>query len=118
MVNQERTRAGCGPLTMNARLTAASQNHSTDMVERGYFGHVSPDGKDPGERIAAAGYRWSTYGENIARGRQSPAEVMHAWMNSPGPRANILNCSFTQIGIGIRDAAGGPRWTQTFAAAR
>ncbi|WP_406209683.1 sigma-70 family RNA polymerase sigma factor [Streptomyces sp. NBC_01017] len=116
LVNKERTAAGCGPVTSSAQLAGAAVNHSNDMAERGFFDHVSPDGTDPGDRITAAGYKWSTYGENIARGQQTAAEVMDGWMNSPGHRANILNCSFKEIGIGIHDGAGGPWWTQAFGA--
>ncbi|MER7577999.1 CAP domain-containing protein [Streptomyces sp. NPDC126514] len=116
LVNKERAAAGCGPLTSNAQLASAALNHSSDMAQRGFFDHVSPDGTDPGDRITAAGYKWSTYGENIARGQQTAAEVMDGWMNSPGHRANILNCSFKEIGIGKHDGADGPWWTQAFGA--
>jgi uncharacterized protein YkwD len=86
------------------------------MAARDYFDHTSPDGKDPGDRITAAGYQWTTYGENIARGQQTPAAVMDSWMNSPGHRANILNCSFKEIGLGVHEGSGGPWWTQVFGA--
>ncbi|MEU6060860.1 sigma-70 family RNA polymerase sigma factor [Streptomyces sp. NPDC047097] len=117
LVNTERQRNGCGPVSQNGQLDTAAQRHSEDMAARGYFDHTSPDGTDPGDRITAAGYRWSTYGENIARGQQTPASVMDSWMNSPGHRANILNCSFKEIGIGKHDGSGGPWWTQVFGAA-
>ncbi|MFJ6631825.1 sigma-70 family RNA polymerase sigma factor [Streptomyces sp. NPDC091376] len=117
LVNAERSKAGCGPLRGNDKLATAAQRHSADMAARGFFDHTSPDGTDPGDRITAAGYRWSTYGENIARGQQSPASVMDSWMNSPGHRANILNCSFKELGVGIHDASGGPWWTQAFGTA-
>ncbi|MFJ9824802.1 sigma-70 family RNA polymerase sigma factor [Streptomyces sp. NPDC101160] len=115
LVNAERAKAGCGPVTENALLTRAAQGHSDDMAARDFFDHTNPDGDGPGERVTAAGYRWSTYGENIAKGQRTPAEVMDSWMNSPGHRANILNCSFREIGIGIH-SAGGPYWTQVFGA--
>ncbi|MER7819482.1 CAP domain-containing protein, partial [Streptomyces sp. NPDC096153] len=114
LVNAERSKAGCGPVRSNDKLETAARRHSEDMAARGYFDHTSPDGSDPGDRITAAGYRWSTYGENIARGQQSPSSVMDSWMNSPGHRANILNCSFKELGVGIHDASGGPWWTQAF----
>ncbi|GHF36083.1 hypothetical protein GCM10010218_16950 [Streptomyces mashuensis] len=116
LVNAERAKAGCSPVTSNSLLDAAAQGHSDDMAARGFFDHTNPDGKGPGDRITAAGYRWSTYGENIAYGQQDAAAVMDSWMNSPGHRANILNCSFKEIGIGINTAPGGPRWTQVFGA--
>ncbi|MFF6777101.1 sigma-70 family RNA polymerase sigma factor [Streptomyces sp. NPDC012637] len=115
LANAERAKAGCGPLTEHSLLTRAAQGHSDDMAARDFFDHTNPDGADPGDRVTAAGYRWSTYGENIAKGQRTPADVMEAWMNSPGHRANILNCSFKEIGIGIH-TAGGPYWTQVFGA--
>ncbi|MFF5973860.1 sigma-70 family RNA polymerase sigma factor [Streptomyces sp. NPDC012769] len=115
LVNTERSRAGCGPLSENSLLTKAAQGHSDDMAARDFFDHTNPDGDGPGERVTATGYRWSTYGENIAKGQRTPAQVMDSWMNSPGHRANILNCDFREIGIGIH-TDGGPYWTQVFGA--
>ncbi|MER7701323.1 CAP domain-containing protein [Kitasatospora sp. NPDC097605] len=116
LVNVQRSQAGCGPLTVDSRLTTAAQVHSDDMADRDFFDHASPEGYHADHRIEAAGYRWSTWGENIARGQKDPAAVMESWMNSPGHRANILNCSFKQIGVGVRTGSGGPWWTQVFAA--
>ncbi|MFC9592138.1 sigma-70 family RNA polymerase sigma factor [Streptomyces sp. NPDC056944] len=113
LVNSERAKAGCGPLTEHPLLTKAAQGHSDDMAARDFFDHTNPDGDGPGERVTAAGYAWSTYGENIAKGQSTPAEVMDSWMNSPGHRANILNCDFKEIGIGLH-TSGGPYWTQVF----
>lgn len=104
-------------MSSNGLLTTAASRHSADMVARDYFSHTSPDGTDPGARITAAGYRWSTYGENIAKGQQTAAAVMDSWMNSSGHRANILNCAFKEIGVGKEDSSGGPVWTQVFGAA-
>jgi uncharacterized protein YkwD len=118
LVNKERAKQGCRALTSNSRLTKAAQGHSSDMARRGFFDHTNPDGKDPGDRITAAGYRWSTYGENIAKGQPTPASVMKSWMNSPGHRANILNCRLTTVGIGVVEGGGGPWWTQVFATPR
>ena len=69
-----------------------------------------------GQRITAAGYNWSAYGENVAYGYSSPESVMQGWMTSPGHKANILNCSFKEIGVGL--AQPGYYWTQDFAASR
>lgn len=117
LVNTERAKEGCGPVSGNSLLSKAASTHSADMVARDYFSHTSPDGTDPGTRITAAGYRWSTYGENIAKGQQTAESVMDAWMNSEGHRANILNCAFKEIGIGREESSGGPVWTQNFGAA-
>lgn len=116
LVNKERAANGCGALTEDPQLEKAAQGHSDDMAARHFFDHTNPDGADPGQRITAADYKWSTYGENIAQGQQTPAAVMESWMNSPGHRANILNCSFKDIGVGVHDGAGGPWWTQDFGA--
>ncbi|MFI9612808.1 sigma-70 family RNA polymerase sigma factor [Streptomyces sp. NPDC052023] len=116
LVNKERSAAGCGPLAEDGQLNQAAQGHSQDMAARDFFDHTNPDGADPGQRTTAAGYNWSTYGENIARGQQTPEAVMNSWMNSPGHRANILNCAFKDIGVGIHNGSGGPWWTQNFGA--
>ncbi|GAA2096119.1 hypothetical protein GCM10009801_65440 [Streptomyces albiaxialis] len=117
LVNAEREKKGCGPVKVNSKLNTAALNHSADMDKRDFFDHSNPDGDDPGDRITAAGYGWSTYGENIARGQQSSKDVVQGWMDSPGHRANILNCDFKEMGIGRHDGAGGPWWTQVFGAA-
>ncbi|MGW7070620.1 sigma-70 family RNA polymerase sigma factor [Streptomyces sp. NPDC054855] len=116
LANAERAKSGCGPLTLNSKLDDAAQGHSDDMAERDFFDHTNPDGEDPGDRVTAAGYKWTTYGENIAAGQRTPAAVMDSWMNSSGHRANILNCSFKEIGVGYRQGSGGPWWTQNFGA--
>ncbi|MEV7188873.1 CAP domain-containing protein [Kitasatospora sp. NPDC093102] len=116
LVNVERAKAGCGPVSAEPRLASAAQSHSDDMADRNFFDHASPEGYHADHRIEAAGYSWSTWGENIARGQKDPAAVMSSWMNSPGHRANILNCSFKQLGVGVRTGTNGPWWTQVFAA--
>ncbi|MFJ9950116.1 CAP domain-containing protein [Kitasatospora sp. NPDC091207] len=115
LVNVQRAQHGCGPLTADSRLATAAQGHSEDMAARDYFDHASPEGYHADHRIEATGYRWNSWGENIARGQKDPAAVMDAWMNSPGHRANILNCSFKEIGVGVKTGSGGPWWTQVFA---
>ncbi|MEV4921404.1 CAP domain-containing protein [Streptomyces roseoverticillatus] len=116
MVNAERAKAGCSPLTINAKLQAAAQGHSDDMAARDYYDHTSPEGKSPGDRITAAGYHWSTYGENIFKSPKDARTAMDGWMKSSGHRANILNCSFKEIGVGINFKSNGPWWTQNFGA--
>jgi uncharacterized protein YkwD len=113
LVNQERAKAGCTPLTTDARLAALATAFSDDMAARGFFDHTDPDGKTPWDRAQAAGIS-DLGGENIARGQQTAADVMTAWMNSPGHRANILNCDYHTLGVGIHEGADGPWWTQDF----
>lgn len=116
LVNTERNANGCEDITTDARLNRAARGHSRDMAERGYFDHTSPDGRGVGDRVTAAGYEWSAVGENIAVGQPTAVAVVEAWLESPGHRANILNCEYTQMGLGVDTSDGGPRWTQVFAA--
>ncbi|GAB2491575.1 CAP domain-containing protein [Nocardiopsis aegyptia] len=109
IVNSERSDAGCGSLRVDDRLTAAAQEHSEDMDARGYMAHENPDGEGPGDRAARHGYdAWGA--ENVAKGQRNAEQVMDAWMNSEGHRANILNCDLVAIGVG----ESGNAWTQMF----
>lgn len=109
LVNSERAANGCDPLRVDERLTAAAQEHSEDMDARNYMAHESPEGEGPGERARRHGYHaWGA--ENVAKGQRTADQVMDAWMNSPGHRANILNCSLVAIGVGEANFA----WTQKF----
>ncbi len=117
LVNDERIEAGLQPLTWNDQLFNAARNHSSDMAVENYFSHTSLDGRSAGDRIFDAGYDWQTYGENIAYGYTDPEAVMTGWMNSAGHRANILNGSFCELGVGVAEHANsGYRlyWTQDF----
>ncbi|QDY11496.1 hypothetical protein FJK98_07300 [Micromonospora sp. HM134] len=117
LVNAERAKAGCAAVTVNAKLTLAAQQHSQDQADHETMTHTGSDGSNAGQRLDRAGYTWRTYGENVAWNQQTPAAVMQAWMNSSGHRANILNCAFTEIGVGVANG-NGPYWTQDFAAPR
>jgi uncharacterized protein YkwD len=118
LVNQQRAANGVSPpLAENAILNMAAEAHAQDMVNNNYFDHNSPNGQTPGDRILAAGYQWTTWGENIAYGYATPADVMVAWMNSPGHRANILNPAFKDLGVGFAADSGGTMyWVQDFGA--
>jgi secreted trypsin-like serine protease len=101
LVNVERAAVACAPLTMHPQLNQAALAHSEDMALNDFFDHTGSDGSSVTDRMEAAGYvNWSTAGENIAAGQTTPEEVMTSWMNSPGHRANILNCDFEDIGVG------------------
>ncbi|MFD4126432.1 CAP domain-containing protein [Streptomyces globisporus] len=113
LVNQERAKVGCSPLTTSAPLTSLAQNFSEDMAARGFFDHTDPDGDTPWDRAAQAGVQ-GLAAENIARGQADAQAVMEGWMNSEGHRANILNCDYKTIGIGIHEGSGGPWWVQNF----
>jgi uncharacterized protein YkwD len=117
ITNAERAKAGCSALTVNAQLTTAAQRHTDWQAANDTMSHTGAGGSNPGSRITAAGYRWRSYGENVAYGYSTPAAVMTGWMNSPGHRANILNCSFKEIGIGVARGGRGLYWTQDFGTA-
>jgi uncharacterized protein YkwD len=123
LTNAERAQAGCAPLNVSTQLTEAAQGHSEDMALNDFFSHTGSDGRSPGERIEAAGYDyWTTIGENIAAGYQTPEAVMAGWMGSKkGHRENILNCAYEDIGVGyyyLADDTGEENyhtyWTQDF----
>jgi uncharacterized YkwD family protein/spore coat assembly protein SafA len=112
LVNAERAKKGLSPLTCDWELARVARYKSQDMKQNGYFSHQSPVYGSPFEMMRSFGIRYRTAGENIARGQASPQAVVTAWMNSSGHRANILNASYTHIGVGY--VAGGHYWTQMF----
>jgi uncharacterized protein YkwD len=119
IVNAERSARGLTVLAQDDQLELAAQRHSEDMLARDYFDHVNPDGEDPGDRVTAAGYEWSAYGENIAAGYSTPRKVMLGWMKSEGHCHNVLNPSFTELGVGVTALAATlsrslGTWTQNF----
>jgi uncharacterized protein YkwD len=118
LTNAERHDAGCSALRLDTRLRTAARRHSAEMARFGYFSHTGQNGSDPGRRMRDAGYPTSGgWAENIARGYPDPASVMDGWMNSPGHRANILNCSLRALGVGVvRSQGGRVYWTQDFGA--
>ncbi|WP_420077075.1 CAP domain-containing protein [Streptomyces sp. JL3001] len=113
LVNEERAQVGCSPVAANSALTGLAQDFSEAMADLGFFDHTDPGGASPWDRAAKAGIT-DLGGENIARGQADAAAVMEAWMNSPGHKANILNCDFKTLGVGVHIGAGGPWWTQDF----
>ncbi|SDY30681.1 Cysteine-rich secretory protein family protein [Saccharopolyspora shandongensis] len=113
LVNVERAKRRLGPLHIDERLRSAARWHSADMARRGFFAHQATRGPSPFERMLAAGFE-DPGGENIAAGQESPASVVHAWMQSIPHRANILNADFRFIGVGLHIDATGPWWTQNF----
>jgi uncharacterized protein YkwD len=121
LTNAERSAAAVSALATNSRLVLAAQLHANQMAEVQQMEHDLPGATypSPADRLAAAGYAWRTYGENIAFNYRTPDEVMRGWMGSSGHRANILNNSFTEMGAAVaRDTQGRPYWVQVFAAPR
>lgn len=112
LVNQIRAENGLPALTHNWELSRVARYKSRDMKDNRYFSHTSPVYGSPFQMIRNFGISYRTAGENIARGYATPQAVVNGWMNSSGHRANILNASFTQIGVGY--VAEGNYWTQMF----
>lgn len=112
LVNEHRVQNGLQPLTENWELSRVARYKSQDMVDNRYFSHTSPTYGTPFQMIKAFGLSFRTAGENIAYGQRTPQAVVNAWMNSSGHRANILNASYTQIGVGY--VSKGNYWTQMF----
>lgn len=115
LVNEERSRYGLNQLSMDAQICDVARTKSQDMALYNYFAHESPNYGSAGDMLRTFGVNWFAWGENIASGQRSPEEVVDAWMNSPGHRANILSSNFNKIGIGyVTDSNGTPFWTQMF----
>ena len=112
LVNEIRRENGLNPLTANWELSRVARYKSQDMADNRYFSHTSPTYGSPFQMIKAFGLSYRTAGENIAMGYSTPQAVVDGWMNSSGHRANILNASYTQIGVGY--VAQGNYWTQMF----
>ncbi|MCY9549485.1 CAP domain-containing protein [Lysinibacillus xylanilyticus] len=112
LTNAERTKAGLAPFKTDDKLMAAAREKSQDMQSKKYFSHTSPTFGSPFDRMKALGITYKSAGENIAQGQRTPQEVVQAWMDSPGHRANILNAKFTHIGVGY--VKSGNYWTQQF----
>jgi uncharacterized protein YkwD len=131
LINKERVSRGLVALADNAKLDAAASHHTNDMIANNYFEHVSPSGETPEQRIRATGYipanAGFAIGENIATGStglDTPGQIVAAWMNSAGHRANILDANYRETGLAVADAIpaqiGGGRiggtYTQDFGA--
>ncbi len=112
LVNEIRKQNNLPALTENWEVSRVARIKSQDMVDNRYFSHTSPVYGSPFEMLKSFGISYRTAGENIAYGQRTPQAVVDAWMNSSGHRANILNASFTQIGVGY--VADGNYWTQMF----
>ncbi|OGZ00234.1 MAG: hypothetical protein A2945_04360 [Candidatus Liptonbacteria bacterium RIFCSPLOWO2_01_FULL_52_25] len=100
--NAERATAGLAPLAGNAELNAAAKIRLDDMFQHQYFAHESPSGKDAEYVADASGYEFISLGENLALGVfEGDQDVVIAWMNSQGHRANILKDDFEEIGVAV-----------------
>lgn len=100
LTNEFRAENGVKPLKLNTELNAAAQAHSEDMAQQDYFDHTGKNGSKPWDRAKVVGYEARAMGENIAAGQRTPEAVVQAWIDSPGHRANLLNASYTELGVG------------------
>ena len=112
LVNQERAKAGLSALTTNSTLKAAADVRAQETVQS--FSHTRPNGTTFSTVFKEFGISYRTSGENIAYGQKTPQEVVTAWMNSPGHRANIMNANFGKLGIGVYQKNGVIYWSQLF----
>ncbi|MCQ6275098.1 LysM peptidoglycan-binding domain-containing protein [Bacillus sp. V3B] len=110
LVNQERAKQGLAPLSHRADVKNVAEKKAMDMIHSNYFSHTSPNYGSPFDMLKSFGITYRSAGENIAKGQKSPQEVMNAWMNSSGHRANILNRNYNGIGVGFYNGA----WVQLF----
>ncbi|MNH81045.1 Cysteine-rich secretory protein family protein [compost metagenome] len=112
LVNQERAKVGAKPLAADKALAAMALDKAKDMYSKGYFDHTSPTYGSPFDMMNSYGIHYTYAGENIAKGQKNPAEVMTAWMNSPGHKQNILSPNYTKIGVAYYNG----EWVQEFIA--
>lgn len=112
LVNEIRKQNDLRELTYDWQLSRVARIKSEDMRDNKYFSHTSPTYGSPFQMMKSFGITYRSAGENIAKGQATPQKVVDAWMNSSGHRANILNSSFTHIGVGY--AENGRYWTQMF----
>lgn len=106
LLNADRKANGLSELKSNSQLNSLAQTYAQDMINRGFFSHYNPEGKSPFDRMQAAGISYNTAGENLAINKDVTA-AEKAFMASSGHRANILNTTYTDVGIGVRHASDG-----------
>ncbi|WP_312519753.1 CAP domain-containing protein [Anaerospora sp.] len=106
LMNADRKANGLSELKSNSKLNGVAQTYAQDMINRGFFSHYNPEGKSPFDRMQAAGISYKTAGENLAKNTDVTA-AEKAFMASSGHRANILNNTYTDVGIGVRHASDG-----------
>ena len=115
LINVQRANNGLPALSTNWELCRVARYKSEDMILKNYFSHTSPTYGSPFTMMQSFGLRFSAAAENIAYGQRTAQEVVNAWMNSPGHRANILSRSYTHTGVGVAKKSNGTLyWTQMF----
>ena len=114
LVNAERAKQGLSALTIDTKVQQAALVRAKESAQS--FSHTRPNGSSFSTALTEAGVSYRTAGENIAYGQSTPQQVMNAWMNSSGHRANILNANYTTIGVGYTVINGTAYWAQLFTA--
>jgi len=100
--NMFRASNNISQLSANSELSSAATAKASDILTRQYFEHTAPDGTTASDLAKAKGYEYITVGENLALGEyKNDEDVVRAWMDSPGHKANILNTSYEEIGVGV-----------------
>lgn len=103
LTNERRISQGINPVKENTQLSQAAAAKAKDMLDKNYWAHFAPDGKTPWQFISESGYRYSVAGENLARDFDTASAVVVAWMNSPSHKQNLLDNSFTEIGVAVTE---------------
>lgn len=117
VVNEVRRAAGAVALQLDPRVVTAAAAHASYQAQTQKMSHTGSGGSDAGQRLTAAGYNWTTWGENVAAGQANCDLVLAGWLASASHRANILNPAFRHIGMGMAIGANGvPYWTMDLAA--
>ena len=101
LTNQKRQESGLGVLTLDQRLSQAAASKGNDMLAKGYWAHISPDGTTPWVFIKGAGYTYTYAGENLARGYTNSSDVINAWMASDSHRQNMLSGNYANVGFAV-----------------
>ncbi|WP_432096585.1 sigma-70 family RNA polymerase sigma factor [Streptomyces sp. bgisy100] len=115
LVNAARADAGCAPLRIDPRLSAAARTHARDMAARHYYDHANPEGEHADARISAAGYDWSRWAENLNRGPSDPARVVDSWTDGSIHEENMLDCRYRDTGVAAVPGSEGTLWVQELA---
>lgn len=102
--NEQRSKYGREPLTMNNKLSLAAQRKANDMTTKNYWSHTSPDGTEPWAFIQGSDYEYLKAGENLAYGFSSSKDTVGGWMNSTSHRENMLDNVYTEVGFGFANA--------------
>ena len=114
LMNQKRTEAGLQPLTMDSTLLQVARYKSNHMIQYNYFDHTTPEGTKWTDWLKAIGYKYTATGENIAYNTYDAVELFNQWWNSPGHKANMMNASYTKVGVGVINGNSKYMGTQEF----